>query len=229
MSSTGVRRVLASALLALVVSACGSSSEVSPPSGVDELTIPTPSPDPDDFVDRIDNPWFPLEPGTMWTYDVSAADGNHPKTVTVMDRTQDVAGVNVTVVESVAEGETVTDLYAQDTSGNVWWFGRSGEWEAGVDGAEAGLVMAATPRVGDGYRLGYLAGVVEDSAEVISIDATAHTAYGAYDHVVVTQDVSALLPGVVRRSYFAEGVGLVYSENIEGPEDRIDLTRWVQG
>ncbi len=47
-----------------VLTGCGSASVSSPPSGVDELVIPTPSPDPDDFVAAVDNPWFPLEPGT---------------------------------------------------------------------------------------------------------------------------------------------------------------------
>lgn len=159
----------------------------------------------------------------MWTYDVSAADGNYPKTVTVIDRTQDLAGVNVTVVESVGEGETVTDLYAQDTSGNVWWFGRAGEWEAGVDGAEAGLVMAATPRVGDGYRVAYVDGVVEDWATVLTLDGKLEVAYGAYDGVLVTEESSTLASGVHRLRYYAQGVGLVYQESVDEQAELAEL------
>lgn len=230
MTFRGVRRVLAGAVFAVTVAACGSASEVSPPTGVDELTIPTPSPDPGDFVGRVDNPWFPLKPGTAWTYDVSGSAGERTRTVSVSEGSQEIQGVATTVVHDVVtttSGRVVsdaTDYYAQDESGNVWWFGRSGQWQAGVGGAEAGLMMAASPRVGDGYRVGYLVDVVEDRAEVISIDATADTAYGDYDQVLVTRDVSTLLPGVVRRDFFAEGVGLVFSDNIEGPEERIDLT-----
>ena len=49
-------------LVALLAFGCGTASEPSPPSGVDELTIPTPSVDPGDFVERIDNPWLPARP-----------------------------------------------------------------------------------------------------------------------------------------------------------------------
>lgn len=234
---TGSRRALAVALVTLVAlfpTACGSASQESPPSGVDGLTITTPSPDPDDFVERVDNPLFPLAPGSVRTYDVTggeATGGEVARTMSVSvgeDRVE-IAGVATTEVrtefftDGVVTGE-VADRYAQDRAGNVWWFGRAQAWEAGVDGAEAGLVMPATPRVGDGYRLGHLVGVVEDRAEVVSIDTTVDTTYDDYVHVVVTQDQSALAPGVVRRNYYAEGVGLVYSENVEGPEKQIDLS-----
>ena len=53
------------------------ASERSPPTGVDELVIPTPSPDPADFVAVVDNPWLPLEPGRTWTYDVTDVRGPH--------------------------------------------------------------------------------------------------------------------------------------------------------
>ena len=71
----------------------------------------------------------------------------------------------------------VTDLYAEDADGNVWWFGSQSEddpgagWLAGEDGAEAGLAMAAEPRRGDGYRRAEVPG--EDlRAEVVEVDAT---------------------------------------------------------
>lgn len=71
----------------------------------------------------------------------------------------------------------VTDLYAQDADGNVWWLGHddpadpTGAWVAGEDGAEAGLAMAADPRRGDGYRRAGVPG--EDlRAEVVEVDET---------------------------------------------------------
>ncbi|MGA8257268.1 MAG: hypothetical protein WB767_11915 [Nocardioides sp.] len=125
----GVRRRAVSALLCLVVggsAGCSSFSDPSPPTGVDLLTIPTPSPKADDFVDVVDNPWFALDP---------------------------VPGPEVLGIATTARTEgDVTDYFAQDTRGNVWWFGRADVWLAGADGAEAGLMMAANPRVGDGYR-----------------------------------------------------------------------------
>src|SRR5690606_28571766 len=71
---------------------CGSASVSSPPAGVDGLVIPTPSPDPADFVGAVDNAWFPLEPGTTWSYVVTDAAGEHRMTVTV-EAGPDVAGV----------------------------------------------------------------------------------------------------------------------------------------
>ena len=61
----------------LLLTACGGAGQANPekigPRGVDELVIPTPDPDPADFVDGVDNPWLPLQPGTVWTYAVSGS------------------------------------------------------------------------------------------------------------------------------------------------------------
>ena len=73
-----------------------------------------------------------------------------------------------------------SDFFAQDRDGNVWWLGRAGEWEAGVDGARAGLVVPADPRVGDGYRMALLEGVVEDRAEVTAVDERGRAAGGVH-------------------------------------------------
>ncbi|MBZ5740195.1 hypothetical protein [Nocardioides mangrovi] len=167
------RRALAAvaflAFLPGALAGCGTASAPSPPAGVDELVIPTPSPDPGDFVAGVDNPWFPLPQGRTWTYVVADVSGSHGLTVTVADGPE-VDGVATTARVSTEQGRTVTDWYAQDTDGNVWWFGREGVWRAGADGAEAGVAMLATPRVGDGYRTAYAEGVVEDHATVMSLD-----------------------------------------------------------
>ena len=68
----GRRWYVALALMAaLGVGGCGDASPESPPSGVDELVVPTPSPDPADFVTGVDNPWLPLAPGASWTYEAT--------------------------------------------------------------------------------------------------------------------------------------------------------------
>ena len=71
-----VRRFVVAGLAAATLTACGTASDPSPPTGVDELTIPTPSLDPDDFVRRIDNPWLPLAAGATWTYQVTGSLGD---------------------------------------------------------------------------------------------------------------------------------------------------------
>lgn len=208
LGSMTVRAPAFLAVLALVgglVAGCGTASAPSPPTGVDELVIPTPSPDPADFVAEVDNPWFPLRSGTTWRYDVAGVDGNHTLVVTVAPGPV-VDGVATTARVSRESGTRTVDWYAQDAGGNVWWFGREGEWRAGRDGAEAGLAMAAAPRVGDGYRLAYDPGIVEDTAQVISVDA---------DRVVV-EERSDLRPGTSTDLTYERGTGLTLAASVTG-------------
>jgi hypothetical protein len=178
-------RVPASAALAAVaalalLTGCANSPGEVPPTGVDELTVPTPSPDPADFVDTVDNEWFPLERGSVQRWRVLGGAGGGVRVV-VAPEPREVAGVAATVVRSRATLDpeaggrgwgtgAQSDFFAQDRDGNVWWLGRAGEWEAGVDGAQAGLAVPADPRLGDGYRMALLDGVVEDRAEVTGVD-----------------------------------------------------------
>ncbi|MFC6042875.1 hypothetical protein [Nocardioides hankookensis] len=201
-------RALVAIALALSLAACGSASVSSPPSGIDELTIPTPSPDPHDFVDGVDNPWLPLPPGRTWTYDVVDVHGGHELTVTV-EPGPEVAGVATTARVSTEPGATTTDWFAQDARGNVWWFGREGEWTAGEDGAEAGLAMPADPRVGDGYRMALQEGVVEDVATVLSVRGSATVPAGTYDDLLATRVTSDLGSTGSTDQYWSRDLGLV--------------------
>jgi hypothetical protein len=210
-----VRGLLLLLAVLITLTGCGSASVSSPPSGVDELTIPTPSPDPADFVAGVDNPWFPLEPGSTSTYDVSDARGNHTLTVTTAPGPE-IAGVATTARVSSEPGNTVTDWFAQDTDGNVWWFGREGEWRAGENGAEAGVAMLARPRVGDGYRQAYAAGVVEGTAKIVALDDSTTVPAGTYDDLLLTEQRSALAAGTTRDLSYARGVGLVEEDVVAG-------------
>lgn len=204
-----VRTLVALGLLVLLT-ACGTASAPSPPAGVDELVVPTPSPDPDDFVADVDNPWFTLRPGSSTSWEVVDARGRHRVDVTV-ERARSIAGVPVTArITTGGEGEVV-DYYAQDVDGNVWWFGRKGEWVAGTAGAEAGLAMPATPRVGDGYRSAYAEGVVEDRVTVLSLE----------DDELVTEVRSELAPGAVTTLTYQRGTGPVEVERV-GSDYRVE-------
>lgn len=181
----GVRRAAATAALLpllLVAGACASDPDPSPPAGVDELTIPTPSPDPGDFVDGIDNPWLALAPGestilTGPTGELVVSVGAEPTTV---------EGVAVT---TLAVGDA-SYLLAQDREGNVWRF---------AEGAEPGLFMAATPRYGDGYRTVHLEGELEELAEVSALE----------DDVVEISTTDPLDAGADTIATYEKGVGLV--------------------
>lgn len=206
----GVRRAAAAVVLTTGLGGCAYPGEPSPPAGVDELTIPTPSPDPDDFVAEVDNPWLALTPGRSLT--LSGPTGSY--TVRVGEETETVDGVTVTSVQPSSsttsyDGDRevgVTGLFtplllAQDADGNVWQF---------VEGAEPGLFMAATPRYGDGYRTAYEPDVIEERAEVTRLEG---------DTVEITTTDPAR-PGADTVATYEKGVGLVRLETGEGVFER---------
>jgi len=214
---------------------------------VDGLVIPTPTPDPDDFVSGITNPWLPFTPGSQWLYTSTSEDGNETITTTVTGDTKVVAGITATVVWDLVldqKGRTVEetyDWYAQDTAGNVWYLGedttayedgeadKSGSWEAGVDGAQAGIVMLAVPRVGDGYQQEYMQGEAEDQARILSITASASVPFGEYADCVQTEDTTPLEPDLVERKYYAKGVGVVREETLSGGDEVVVLESYAAG
>lgn len=208
--------------LAAAFSGCSDASPDSRPTGVDELVIPTPSPDPDDFVTAIDNPWLPLAVGAAWTYRASGPAAG-VVSVSVQPGRKTVDGVRVTVVRRSGPAGEEVDYYAQDRRGNVWWFGREGEWQAGLDGAEAGLAMPAGPRYGDGWRSAYADGVVDDRASVVTLDEAVTVPAGRFSDLVGIESSSPLEPGVVTRSFYARGTGLVEEVSIEGPVASLQL------
>jgi hypothetical protein len=138
--------------------------------------------DPAGHTPDVTNPWFPLEPGTRWTYLETTEDGANVRVVvTATAATRRIAnGVTARVVRDTVtmNGEIVEDTldwYAQDAAGNVWYLGedtaefengkittREGSFEAGVDGAQAGVIMPADPQVGMTYRQEYYEGAAED-------------------------------------------------------------------
>ncbi|HET9998578.1 MAG TPA: hypothetical protein VFQ17_13760 [Nocardioides sp.] len=226
-------------LSAPLVSGCGAAGQANPieigPQGVDELVIPTPSPDPDDFVDEVDNPWLPLAPGTVWTYDVAGSAVQRLE-VRVEDVRETVAGVSCVVVRRTgtdrdgAVVEEVVTYLAQDDEGNVWLFGEDGErsWRAGEDGAEAGLAMPARPRVGDGY-LHQRAPNAADRSTVLSLDEERSVPAGTFGSLLLTEDTSTLEPDVVVRRAYAEGTGLVEESAMLGSTARVVLASVTTG
>lgn len=218
----------------------------SPSTGVDGLQIPTPSLAASDFVARVDNPWLPLAPGNVWVYRATSSDGEKTITVTVLDETREIGGVDATVVRDVvtdADGKVLgetRDWFAQDAAGNVWSLGEAttvgdvgetsgeGSWEAGVDGAEAGLAMPAEPRLGDGYRREFLRGEAEDRVLVLTLDASANVPFGSFTDLLETEDTSPLDPGLVERRLYARGVGLIQEETVAGGDEVVVLVSFAQ-
>jgi hypothetical protein len=184
--------------------------------------------DPANFVRTIDNPWYPLRPGTTYVF-TGVADGKATRdVVTVTRQTKTILGVSCVVVkDNVYEAgklsEATHDWYAQDKQGKVWYFGEatatvdakgkvkstSGSWEAGVDGAQAGIVMPARPKVGQAFRQEYYKGKAEDHFAIESLSAHVSTPYASSRHAMRTREWSPLEPGVVERKLYVRGIGLV--------------------
>jgi hypothetical protein len=236
-------RAAASALAAGLLGACGASPTPVGETGVDGLTIPTPSPDPADFVAGVDHPWFPLTPGTTWTYRRSTPYGSQTLVAAVLAQPREVAGVATTAVrwQSVRPGRRSTLVvrwYAEDAAGNVWWFGQEvrraaprvdplarRSWRAGVDGAQAGLLLSAQPRVGDGYANATAPGVVDRRSTVVSLTASVATPGRTYRDTVLTRDTSTLEPIEVEQTFFARGLGMVAQQTADATTSDLSLVR----
>ncbi len=186
--------------------------------------------DPVDFTTAVTNRYMPLIPGTTRTYE----GGRERVVVTVTASTRTVMGVETVVVRDreyrgTSLIEDTEDWFAQDEDGNVWYFGedtaecrngsisgRPGAWEAGVDGAQPGIVMLAAPRVGDYYRQEFYAGRAEDVARVRELGATVDHDGRVYRDVLVTEDFTALEPGLLEHKSYAPDAGLIEERDLDG-------------
>ena len=239
---------LPAAALAVGAGAGGAATAQRPagklPKGGEKVNI-----DPADFSTRITNRWWPMRPGTRWVYRETDPEGSRQKVVvTVTDRTKLIAnGVTARVVHDVVteDGkfvEVTDDWYAQDKRGNIWYLGEdtteyengkpvstSGSFEAGVDGAQAGVIMPANPRPGLRYRQEYYKGEAEDRAKVISLSEQAEVPSGHYRPALMTKDVNPLKPKVLELKLYARGVGPVLAVGVSGGSDREELVRFKRG
>lgn len=198
--------------------------------------------DPADFVEGVDNPYWPLRPGSHWVYSADTPDGTERIDVTVLDETRTVMGIECVVVRDTVRlgGDLVEDTYdwyAQDTAGNVWYMGEyvrnyeggtfvdsDGSWEAGVDGALPGIKMWAAPHIGGvPYYQEFYEGEAEDLARDLAADATADVPYGVYRPALVVEEWTPLEPGVVERKYYARDIGTVMEEMVRGGDERVVL------
>jgi hypothetical protein len=190
------------------------------------------------FVRGIDNPWFPLKPGTTFVY-TGGKDGERGRdVVTVTKRTKRIRGVDCTAVDDRLYlagklAERTTDWYAQDLRGNVWYFGevtaelnaagrvtsREGSWLAGVDGARAGIFMPAHPEVGRSFRQEYYQGHAEDHFTVLSLSASVVVPYTASARALLTKEWTPLEPDTLDHKLYIRGIGLAKEETIKGGDE----------
>jgi len=191
------------------------------------------------FAPRVDNPWFPLTPGTTFVYR-GVKDGKAARDVfTVLHSTKMIQGVRCTSVSDrlYLAGqleERTTDWYAQDRRGNVWYFGEAtaeldrsghvtsteGSWLAGRNGARAGIYMPARPHVGQTGRQEYYKGHAEDHFAVVSVRARVSVPYVSSTRAVLTKEWTPLEPGTLDHKYYVRGIGTVKEVTVKGPLER---------
>jgi hypothetical protein len=247
--------VMVATVVLVCATACdGSPPEVSQGSGASEETTSTgpsegtaPVGGPPDsvkatdydpaFFDEtsviIDNPWFPMPPGTQFVYRGSTVEGNkrvrHRTRFTVTDLTKVVDGVRTVIVwdRDYSGGELVeTELamFAQDTAGNIWHFGqypeeyengrfvRAPAWVAGYEGAKTGLTIKADPQLeSPAYSQGYAPPPINwiDRARVYQMGQQTCVPFGCYENVLVTEEFELDKPGAFQLKFYASGVGNV--------------------
>jgi hypothetical protein len=237
------------ALIALagLAAGCGSdeasSSETSSSQDLPQGSEPVDL-DPANFTAEIDNRFWPMAPGTRWTYNEIDEEGNKLEVVvTATDVTKEIAnGVTARVLrDTVTENgkmiEDTFDWYAQDEQGNVWYLGedtaefkngklttRAGSFEAGVDGAQAGIIMPAEPVDDMQYRQEYYAGQAEDNGEILSLGEQVEVPAGHFQDALLTKDTNALEPKVLEFKMYAPDVGPVLALGVSGGGGREELT-----
>jgi len=222
-------------MLALGASACvgeGSTQpSVAPTSSLPPLARDSDF-DPANFSapTEVTNPWFPLVPGTRFTWKGHATDEERVSrevVFTVTDMTKVVDGVQTIVAwdRDYTDGEleeVELTFFAQDDDGNVWYFGEYPEeldgekivktpaWIAGLRGARAGIMMPAVPRLGTpSYAEGWGGSDVNwtDRGRVFRVGQETCVPVDCYPDVVVIDEFNPDEPGMHQLKYYAPDVG----------------------
>jgi hypothetical protein len=197
---------------------------------------------PAQFTAPVQNPYFPLEPGTVSIYRGTEDGQRLHERLAITDQTKVIQGVTTTVVHDVLHtngllAEKTVDWYAADNHGNVWYFGEAtalydeqgnvtsteGSWQAGVRGAVAGTIMPAHPKPTDAYRQELLRGHAEDQAWITQNNARIQVPYGRLDRVVRSFEWTRLEPGVIAQKFYAPGLGIVREQDVAGGTELLVL------
>ncbi|HEY8726768.1 MAG TPA: hypothetical protein VIL91_08715 [Gaiellaceae bacterium] len=196
-------------------------------------------PKPSQFTAKVDNPWFPLKPGSAYVYR-GVKDGEPSREVlTVTHKTAKINGVPCVVVDDrlYVRGrlhERTTDWYTQDKRGNVWYYGEqtaeldksghvkstAGTWQAGKDGAVPGIYMPGHPRVGYTARQEFYKGHAEDHFQILDLRTSINVPWGKSHQALLTKEWTPLEPGTIDHKYYVRGVGTVLEQTVKGGNER---------
>lgn len=174
------------------------------------------------------NQYFPLRPGNEWVYE----SDDEIITVTVSASTKQILGITTIVVRDVVTDvdgvliEDTDDWYAQDKSGNIWYMGEiarnyedgkltdvNGSWEAGVDGAKAGILIRGVPVINQTIRQEFLLGEAEDMSKTLSLSANAISGTPANveckGNCLQTLEFTPIEPGHEEHKFYRPGIGKI--------------------
>jgi hypothetical protein len=215
---------------------------------------------------EITNAWWPLPEGVRFTYFAEGVDECIVDVVDVLPTAaQSRTHVGAVAVREVLDEEwldedcdmvpdekleSTRDWYAQDTEGNVWYFGEAtvafdfdecdhpdgmggctdGSWEAGQDVAgvgsvaEEGILMLADPTAEKGvfYFQEFYEEEATDMAKILNFKTVETFLYGEVDGCAMIKEWAPLDPGSIEHKYFCEDLGLVLVEENAGGK-----TLWV--
>jgi hypothetical protein len=198
--------------------------------------------DPSNFVARVDNPYFPLTPGTTFVYEGQTAEGFEHDEFAVTHHIRVILGVRCVEVHDTVKTdgqltEDTLDWFAQDRDGNVWYFGENtheledglittidGTFMAGVNGDKPGIIMKAHPAIGDFYRQEFSLNNAEDFAETRSLTQTVHVPTGTYHNCLKSKETTPLETDLLEYKFYAPGVGNILTVDAR-TGDRVELVR----
>jgi hypothetical protein len=196
--------------------------------------------DPANFVATITNPYFPLTPGKTYIYEGQTAAGLEHSEFAVTHNTRVILGVTCVEVRDTVKldgvvSEDTLDWFAQDTAGNVWYFGENtheiedglittidGTFRGGVDGDKPGIIMKANPAVGDFYRQEFSLGNAEDFAETVSLTESVTVIAGTYSNCLKSKETTPLETDLLEHKFYAPGIGNILTVDAN-TGDRVEL------
>jgi hypothetical protein len=198
---------------------------------------------------RTTNRWFPLTPGTQFTYQGTVDNAAHEVVFTVTNLTKVIDGVRTRVIwDQDFDGSQIVEseltFFAVDSDANVWTVGEypeeydNGEfngapstWIAGADGAEAGVLVPGHPRLA---TPGFIQGFAPDAdffdcGKVHAKGRKTCVPVDCYKRVLVVDEWSPNDPdGGHQRKDYAPHVGLVRIGAVDDPQAEVlTLTRFA--
>lgn len=185
------------------------------------------------FATRGRNPYFVLIPGHRLELEGKDGKTRVHLTITVLDDTLTVDGVQTRVVEEreTEDGQVVEVsrnyfAFCEET-GSVFYFGEDvdfyedgvianhdGSWRAGVNGARPGVIMPGINLVGARYFQEVAPDVALDRAETLSVTETSTVPAGTFENVLKTKETTPLEKGREFK-FYAPDVGLIRDADLE--------------